>query len=478
MPNDYITLKAITTELNTTLADGRINKINMPNNEEVIMVIRAGGANHALFISAASTMPRIHLTETKVAGGIVPCNFCMLLRKHVVGGVISSVKLLNADRVVDITLTSKNELHDFTTFHLIYELMGGGSNIILADENYVILEATRRMFGEGIRTILGGHKYVAPMQTKLHTEATELLVELDIEGEPKDKILKDKLVGLSKETMAETVAMATKKALSSVVKELNTISDSPMYDPCVQVDTMGNPLGFFVMPYATIGSECWQKTDSINKACDVYFSITGTEERKNKDTKALRHNIKKAISRAEKRLAACREKIKNTTEKDKFMEYGEILKCNFHSINKGDKGVLCYDFYNDKSITIPLDPKLSPQKNVEFYFKKYNKLKGAEAYATKDIEEVQLLLQYLQSLAASVETSSTIEEYNEIENMLNVATRRVQQTKQQHRVGHKKDRKTPPITLKIDGYTVYIGKNNQQNNEVTFNYAEGGDLWL
>ncbi|MFA5450301.1 MAG: NFACT RNA binding domain-containing protein [Clostridia bacterium] len=476
MPNDYITLKALTSELNAALQGGRINKINMPSPEEITLQIRALGENHTLLISAKSALPRIYLTQQKISGTNTPSALCMLFRKHLTNGIIDGAETLFNDRIIALNIISKNELHDIAHYRIIVEIMGAQSNIIFTKNQPsgdTIIDCVKRIFGENNRSLFPQMPYEPPKNTKLSINDTTTLATLSaLPSEELATAIAQTLSGFSKESAREAAKIATNDiALDKVFTELFDIYNSPRFAPSVHI-LNGKPRGYFVFPYASIDLGEWQPASSLNQAADIYYSLSSQAP---KPPARIRAEVllKRLKTRVAKKIKDNAKRLEESAHPEELLQLAEILKCNLHRIEQSQSIIRCYDFYNNREIELPLNPTLSASKNVEKYYKNYTKLKGAKAYAQK--ERVDLLAQqdYLNSIEAGLKNAATATDYEEIERELAALSplKKVNTPK-------KKEKPSAPIFLTLNGYTVYIGKNNLQNDKVTFTLADGGDIWL
>lgn len=485
MPNDFVTLKALANELDATLVHGRIDKITMPSEEEVALVVRANSTNYCLYASCRAGSTRLHLSTKKYAGLPVAPNFCMLLRKYLYGGVIKSINLLNNDRIFDVTAVAKNELNDESEYHLIIEIMGGASNIILTEGNYKIIDAIKRVISEKSRVIIPKFDYSLPYRNKALLDDYDSISRLDslISDtacvEPEKEILAT-LNGLSKESAKEIVALAKTMTLEDACSIMNNVIFYEKYSPSIFIDANGTPKGFYTYPYVSLdGKGEWKPTKNLSESIEQFYAESVSKEKKQRDTKALRLAVKRAKQKFEKKRDDTYKKLEECKEKERIRELGELLKCNLYRIEKGMKSLECEDYYNDSTpIVIKLDETLSPNQNVEKYFKKYYKMKGAETFALKDIEEILRSIEYLSTIEVSIENSTTEEEYKEIEKELDVFLGKGKKAPINPKKKPKIDKKTPPLSIVYEDYKIYVGRNNQQNDEVTFSIANGGDLWL
>lgn len=478
MPNDLVTLKALASEMKDILTDGRIDKIGMPSEDEAVLIVRSRGENHALYLSARSDMPRVHFTTTRFQNAPTPPNFCMLLRKHILGGVIEDVKTLNEDRLFEFTIIARNELNDATVFRLIIEIMGGASNIILLNENYKIIDAVKRVMNLESRVVFPAADYTYPAKSKAHLSDLEAVEKAVASGDSKE--VYGKINGLSKETASELIEQVKTRGVKEASELINDMYAHPDFCPVSQWDEQGKCIGFFAYPYASRKDKgTYRKEESLSSAVDAYFRASAEASKKARDTLKLNQKLKAISAKTERRIKDNEETLAHTSEKERLRELGEILKCNIYRIEKGSSIINCDDFYNTRVVEIALDPLISPQKNVERYFKRYNKAKGAEAYAREELKRLLEQREYLKSIKAAVQNSSTEAEYQEINSELDALKKTPRQNpKESHKKNPKKPKKTPPLSFEIQGFKVYVGKNNIQNDEVTFTIAESSDLWL
>ncbi|NLO63894.1 MAG: fibronectin-binding domain-containing protein [Clostridiales bacterium] len=470
MPNDYFTLNALAEELSDALSGGRINKISMPSDDDIYIDLRAKGKNLTLLFCARKPVSRVHITSAKIPSPPSPSPFCMLLRKHLTGGVIEGFYLLNNDRIMVCEVTSRNELHDLMRYKIILEI-GGFPNFVLARDDNTILDCTRRMIEENSRSLFPNLKYTPPPQFAPNIFFTDTQT---LENIKTAKDILGSFVGASKETAAEIEGLISAKPAAEALNGLLNIYRSERYSPCCLKDSQGKPKGFFAYPYESI-SGGFVKTESLSVAMDIYYSHISEGSGKSAAARRLYQILKRLKSKTEKRLKDNALRLAECEEAEKYLQIGELIKCNAYQIAKGCDSVTVYDFYNDKEITVKLDPLLPPMKNAEAYFKKYTKLKGGRAYALKEREELIELQEYLLNIEQSLENCSAEAEFVEIEEELNTVSGANKAKAQRN---PKKLRPSEPIKTEIGGFTVYIGKNNAQNDSITFKIASSSDIWL
>lgn len=468
MPNDYMTLQALAAELSAMLYSGRVNKINMPSEDEIVFEIRAQGANRTLLLSARKPLARMHLTSTKNQALPVPPTFCMLLRKYLIGGVVVGVALYNNDRIAVCDIESRNELRDLARYRLIAEL-GGSPNVILAKEDMTIIDCLRRASGENGRSLLPNINYVPPPQNKPNLfEVSRDTLSEDV------SLIAAKFVGASRETAAEIGLLAASSNIGKIVGELDNLYNSPRFAPCVSKNG-DETTGYFAFPYRSLPDTQFVAMPTLNAALDAYYSGLAATQNKRRATAGIRQTLKKLKNKTAKKLADNDAKLSECAAKERILQLGELIKCNAHSIRAGQDKVQVYDFYNSQNIEIALDPALSPYKNAAVYYRKYSKLKGAEIYAIKEKSELIELDEYLANIEASLDTCTNDTEYAEIADEIAALVGGTPKTPNK---SAKKRQPSQPIKLDVGGFVVYIGKNNIQNDIVTFKIASGRDVWL
>jgi len=470
MPNDYMTLNALAGELHTSLANGRINRINMPADDEAILEIYTRSGSRTLVLCARKPVARLHLTGKKRGFSNTPPTFCMLLRKHLTGGEIAGVALLYGDRIAALDILSRNELHDLTRYRLILEI-GGSPNLILTDESGCIFDCTRRTTLDTARPLMPGLKYTPPAQNKpnLFCVPADTLPQTATAAE----LLKN-YVGISKETAAEIEYLSAVTPLPGVVGELSDLVHTQRFSPCALMAD-GKPVGYFAFPYVSYHNGVFQKKDTLNEAIDAFYSENSDTDSGRRATAGLRQSVKKMLTKTEKKLIDNSNRMTECAEKDKYLETGELLKCNAYAVAPGQLSIEVYDFYHDCQRTVALDPVLSPIKNAAVYFKKYAKLKGAEAYAKKEhltlLDTQEYLLNIWESLDNCANDAELAEITAEITALSGAAPKKGGK-------GSKKEKPSQPLKLEVGDFTVYLGKNNIQNDTVTFKLASGRDIWM
>lgn len=465
MSFDGFFLHHMVEELRSELVNGRIQKINQPFEQELVLQIRSNRQSHRLLLSAHPVFGRIQLTQTTFENPAQPSTFIMVLRKYLQGAVIESIEQVENDRIVEITVSNKNEIGDHIQATLIIEIMGKHSNILLVDKSsHKILEVIKHVgFSQNsYRTLLPGSSYIAPPSTESlnpFTVKDEKLFEILQTQELTAKNLQNLFQGLGRDTANE---------LENIL-----VSD--------KLSTFRNFFGQETKPYLTETS--FSPVPFANRVGETFASLSDLLDTYYKD-KAERDRVKQQASelirRVENELQKNRHKLKKqekellaTDNAEEFRQKGELLTTFLHQVPNDQDQVILDNYYTNQPIIIALDKALTPSQNAQRYFKRYQKLKEAVKYLTELIEETKATILYLESVE-TVLNQAGLEEIAEIREEL-IQTgfiRRCQREKIQKR-------KKPEQYLASDGKTIiYVGRNNLQNEELTFKMARKEELWF
>jgi len=478
MPQDFITLKALIFELDKALRGAKIDKISQPEKDEIVLSIRSANSSRLLVISAGSVNPRIHLTTVKKFNPYAAPSFCMLLRKYLNNAIINSIEMLNSDRIVKIDMTSRNEMFDVIKLSFIVEIMGRYSNIILIDDKNKIIDAIRHVPPDEVNTriILPNLTYSEPIQNKIKVDdytALESLLD-NFNGGDLPKYLTDNIGGLARDTAEEICCLGDndKEEVLKYIRYFNDINNSPLYKPCILY--LKNEIkDFLIMPYRVNQGDYVIK-NTLNEAVDSFFSIRDKKDRIRAQSKDLINTVKNLIKRAEKSLGYAEEKLKESEKAETFREYGDMLLANIYKIKKGMTEIELDDFFRGGRSVIPLDITLNPQQNAAKYYKKFTKLSRSKSIVTKQKEEITGELQYLKSVLTELSLSDSVEEIDSIREEL--ISEKI--LKEPLKTNKKKQPVSQPRMYEIEGFKVYSGRNNLENDFITFKLANSGDLFL
>lgn len=488
MPNDFITLNALSKELDSAVSGGKIDKISMPEADEINIHIRKGGENLILALSANAQNPRIHLTTVRKTNPLTAPAFCMRLRKCLSGGVINGVSMLGNDRIFNFSVTARNELRDEVTYSVIAETMGRYSNILLVDSDGIIKDTLKQASFDTAtkRCLLPSVKYELPPRNKIPCTDLNAVKQalLNYSGSDLTGFIMSAISGFSVATAKELLYVAgaensevpDEKTVDYIISALAAFLDvngNKAYSPCCSV-VEGTEDDYFVFPYKS-SPLSFTPAPTLSAAIERCIGKKDEKYRRNEHTKHLRKAHAAAVTRLRKRLEKCRARLSEASGLEKNKKYGELITANMYKIQRGDKSVTVQDYYQPDmpEITIPLDERLTPGQNAQQYFKKYAKQKRTLEVVNAQIEESETDLEYLLSIEPSIETCSTDDEIAEVEAELIEAGA----LKPSGRRNKTRTKAAQPYFYEADGFTIAVGKNNLQNDKLTFKLANGGDLW-
>lgn len=499
MPFDGIVTKNIAKELNDTLVGGRIEKIFQPESDEIIINTRCAGKNLKLLLSASASYPRIHFTESSRENPAVPPVFCMLLRKHLAGGKVIDVLFHDFERIITLLIESVNELGDLSVKKLIIEIMGRHSNIILTNSEDKIIDSIKHVDNEisSVREVMPARPYVLPpAQNKANPETLELsALFAEIPDSPQtlvEKYLLEKIKGFSpmlcrevclraniegKRSISGLSAEELERVESALERMIRTIRDS-QFTPCIIYEdrTLQKPVDFHslqLLQYENI-----RHFDSIGSALDEFYGAKDRLERlKQKKSDVLRV-LTNSLDRCNKKLALQQDKLREVANREQLQLFGELITANIYCIPKNVKQVSLLNYYSETGeyVDIPLDETLSPQDNAQRYFKKYAKAKSTFTNTQQQLEESLRELDYLESVLALLDNCSLLQEIEEIRQELieqgYMTSKRKSSTKKHNKTS------LPLYFLSTQGYEIYVGKNNRQNDQLTLKTASSNDIWM
>ena len=492
MPMDGLTIGFAARELDSLLAGGRVDKINQPEKDTVILLIRAGSENRRLLLCASPNNARCHLTAQSFPNPLEPPALCMLLRKQLLGGRVLSVKQIGGDRVVHVDIDVVNELGDHVLRRLILEIMGRHSNLTLVDGDGRILEAARHVNAEmsRVRQIQPGLIYEAPpAQDKLTPEeinAEALTAKLQTQGDvPLFKALMGSVNGLStqaaKELAMRVLVPGTDRSgdltetAARLADFLHRLPD--MAEPRVLLDDAGDPMEVFAFPYLSQPLERQKVCGTLSEALERYFGGRDAKDRINQKSAAMVRLLKGQIERCEKKLALQEEELASAERMEEFRIMGELINANLWQLHKGMTAAELDNFYDEQGgkLTVPMDNQLTPQQNAQRYFKKYQKARSARKTAAEQKEKTLAELDFLESSLLDVGKCVGESELEEIREELVRAgyMKRNTNRRQQRALPQSK----PYRYLSSDGIEIHVGKNAAQNDRLTTG-ARPNETWL
>lgn len=465
MSFDGFFLHHMVEELRRELVNGRIQKINQPFEQELVLQIRSNRQSHRLLLSAHPVFGRIQLTQTTFENPAQPSTFIMVLRKYLQGALIESIEQVENDRIVEITVSNKNEIGDHIQATLIIEIMGKHSNILLVDKSsHKILEVIKHVgFSQNsYRTLLPGSTYIAPPSTESLNPFTikdEKLFEILQTQETTAKNLQSLFQGLGRDTANELENILVSDKLSTFRNFFNQETK-----PCL-TETSFSPVPF--------ANQVGEPFTSLSDLLDTYYKDKAERDRVKQQASELIRRVENELQKNRHKLKKQEKELLATDNAEEFRQKGELLTTFLHQVPNDQDQVILDNYYTNQPITIALDKALTPNQNAQRYFKRYQKLKEAVKYLTDLIEETKATILYLESVE-TVLNQAGLEEIAEIREEL-IQTgfiRRRQREKIQKR-------KKPEQYLASDGKTIiYVGRNNLQNEELTFKMARKEELWF
>ena len=465
MSFDGFFLHHMVEELRAGLLNGRIQKINQPFDQELVLQIRSNRQSHRLLLSAHPVFGRIQLTETTFENPAQPSTFIMVLRKYLQGAVIESIEQIENDRIVEITVSNKNEIGDDIQATLIIEIMGKHSNILLVDKSSnKVLEVIKHIgFSQNsYRTLLPGATYIAPPSTDALNPFTikdEKLFEILQTQELTAKNLQSLFQGLGRDTAIELENLLTDDRLSKFRDFFKQETN-----PCL------TDKSFSCVPFST---KIEGHFSSLSQLLDVFYKDKAERDRVKQQASELIRRVENELQKNRQKLKKQEKELQATENAEEFRQKGELLTTFLHQVPNDQDQVVLDNYYTNQPITISLDKALTPNQNAQKYFKRYQKLKEAVKYLTELIEETKATILYLESVE-TVLNQAGLDEITEIREEL-IQTgfiRRRQREKIQKR-------KKPEKYLASDGETIIlVGRNNLQNEELTFKIARKEELWF
>ena len=502
MALDGLVISNVVYELKEKLVDGRITKISQPEKDELVLIIKNNRANYKLFLSAGASLPLIYLTEESKQNPLTAPGFCMLLRKHLNSARILDIIQPGLERIVQIKIEHLNELGDLCVKYLIIELMGKHSNIIFCDDTMNIIDSIKHVshLVSSVREVLPGREYFIPVSgdkqnplTLTYEAFTEHVLKKPF---PLGKAIYTALTGISPLIANEICYRASldSEASTSSLSELEGVHLYKNFDrligdireykfqPNIVYDEDNSPVEFSCIPLTCYSNLTKLDYESISQVLETYYASKNAITRIRQKSVDLRKIVSNAIERNTKKYDLQLKQLKDTEKRDKYKVYGELINTYGYNLEPGAKSLTALNYYTNEEITIPLDPTLTAKENSLKYFEKYNKLKRTFDAVSSLIEETKIDLIHLDSIRTSLDIALAEDDLVELKEELmeyGYMKRKFTPGKPGNK-GNKKQKVTsrPFHYLSSDGFHIYVGKNNYQNDELTFKFATGGDWWF
>ena len=492
MAFDAFFMKVVLDELRQTADGARVEKIHQPSRDTVILHLRCQSGRQKLLLAANPASPRLHLTQTNPENPDQPPMFCMLLRKHLSGARLADIQQPPMERMARFLFDCTDEMGYPVQKQLVAELMGKTCNLYLLDSDGRILDCLRRvgLDESSRRAALPGLLYqppepVAKLDPESLTEAA--LLEL-LERPGADELsqrLMDVLGGLSPLVCREAAHFAcgdvsarltgrdAKQTAGDLFAFFSRVLQAPA--PCYTTDREGTPRQFAFCPLEQYGG--YRQADSFGALLDMFYAVRDQKDAMRQKSQSLRKTVSNLCQRLRRKMAIQEKELEATYDRERLRQLGDIVTANIHKIKKGQTLLRAEDFYDPdmKVIDIPLSPILSPQQNAGKFYKDYARMKNAEKELTRQLELGQQELSYLESVLEELDRAATDGELEEIRQELSEGGYVRADTGKKRM----KPKKTQPMRFEsTDGYPIYVGRNNRQNDELTFRLARKDDIWL
>lgn len=496
MALDGITIANMVKELNDELEGGRMNKIAQPEPDELMLTVKGKNGQRRLLISASASLPLIYFTDKNKPSPMTAPNFCMLLRKHIGSAKILKISQPGLERVIYMDFEHLNEMGDLCQKRLVVELMGKYSNIIFCDDSGNILDSIKHISANtsSVREVLPGRTYFIPetqeKEDPFLTTEESFVERVCRKPLPASKAIYMSLTGISP-VMAQEICYRASidgsrpmDALGETerihlahtfLRMIEDIRDGAFAPNIVYRD--GEPVEFaaFLLQQYSFGHTS-QKFASMSQVLEQYYAQKNIITRIRQKSADLRHVVQTALERNRKKYAIQQKQMKDTQKKDKFKVYGELINTYGYGLEPGCKSFQALNYYTNEEITIPLDETLTPAENAKKYFDKYNKLKRTQEALTTQLEETKSDIEHLESISTALDIALSESDLSQIKEELT----EYGYIKRKY-VGKKKgpqSKSKPFHYISSDGYHMYVGKNNFQNEELTFKFATGNDWWF
>lgn len=495
MAFDGITVAAIVRQLNDLLKGGRVYKIAQPEADELLLTIKTGAGQHRLLISASASLPLIYLTGKSKQSPMTAPNFCMLLRKHLQNGRITGISQPGLERVVRIDMEHLDEMGDLCQKTLIVEIMGKHSNIIFCGEDGVIIDSIKRVSAlvSSVREVLPGKPYFLPKtvekQDPLSCGEESFAALLRAKPMPVYKALYSSYTGLSPALAQELCHRAgvdgempvagvddagmgrLQRAFFALMEQIR----AGAFTPCIAYSKK-EPVEYgacLLTMYVHEGGHI-EEYASMSELLEVYYAEKNALTRIRQKSSDLRHIVQTALERNIKKYDLQMRQMQDTEKRETYRIYGELIHTYGYSVPAGSRSFEAQNYDTGEPVTIPLDPAMTPLENAKKYFDRYAKLKRTYEALKELTEEVRQEILHLESVGAALDIATAEEDLVQIRQEL------TESGYIRRRGGNKKEKVTsrPFHYISSDGYHMYVGKNNYQNDELTFKFATGNDWWF
>ncbi len=493
MAFDGIVIANLVKECRQTILGGKISKIAQPENDELLITIKNQKNQYRLFLSANASLPLIYFTSSNRPSPLTAPNFCMLLRKHIGNGKITNIWQPGLERIINFEMEHLNELGDLCKKVLIVEIMGKHSNIIFCDDSGKIIDSIKHvsMQMSSIREVLPGRTYFIP-QTQLKQNPLDVCEEAfcsQIFSKPEklSKAIYSSFTGISPVIAEELCFRASLEsdqsaATLSEIEQHHLFHQFELFTEEIKAGNFQPNIVFSgkePIEFSAVSMKQYQdlKTvfyPSISEVLETYYAVKNTITRIRQKSSDLRRIVQTALERNVKKYDLQCKQLQDTEKREKYRVYGELLNTYGYGLKGGEKKLDALNYYTEEMISIPLDPTLSAQENAKKYFEKYGKLKRTFEALSTLTKETASEIEHLESINTSLDIALSEEDLVQIkEELMDYGYMKRRFTGKKVKITSK-----PLHYLSSDGYDIYVGKNNLQNEELTFKFASGNDWWF
>ena len=496
MAFDGITIACLRKELSDRLVGGRITKIVQPEADELLLTIKNNAAQYRLLLSASASLPLVYLTEKNKNAPMTAPGFCMLLRKHLGGGRITAVTQPSLERILRFEIEHLDEMGDLCRKYLIAELMGKHSNLIFCREDGTILDSIKHvsLAVSSVREVLPGRTYFIPhTQDKfdpLTASPAEMIEAVCAKPAPLGKAIYTSLTGFSP-AMAEELchrsflesarpAAALENRERDMLQHqlLRLMENIKEEDFTPRIYYNGKePAEFSAVPLTMYEDLDAQSFEDMSGLLESYYAVKNTLTRIHQKSADLRRVVQTALERTRKKYDLQLKQLQDTEKREKYKVWGELIHTYGYGVPEGARSMQALNYYTNEEITIPLDSTLTAQENAKRYFDKYGKLKRTFEAVTKLLEETRNEIEHLESIQTALDMALTEEDLAPVREEL-VEYGYIRRKSGRNSGKKPKLSSRPYHYLSSDGFDIYVGKNNFQNDELTFQFASGNDWWF
>lgn len=492
MAFDGVTIACIREELEQLLVGGRIHKIAQPEKDELMITVKNNSNQYRLLVSVDPSLPLVYITETNKQSPMTAPAFCMLMRKHLQGAKIISITQPGLERILDFQVEHYNELGDLCTKHIIIELMGKHSNLIFVDHNKRIIDSIKHVsqMVSSVREVLPGREYFIPQtqqKEELFTLTETVFFDRLLQQETSvQQNLYQIITGISP-SLAKVLCYEadidaniyfsllsdqSKQALWQAVSSLKNKLLNKEFQPAILYEN-GIPVDYYVIESSFYDGKDTVKYESIQKLLEQFYALRNQIIRIKQKSTDLRRIVHTALERNLKKAELQEKQLLDTEKKEQFRVYGELLHTYGYEAKPQDKEIKVLNYYNQEELVIPLDPMLTAAENAKKYFDKYNKMKRTYEALSQYIKETKEEIAHLESVESALNMALMEEDLIQIKEELTQEGYIKRKNIKREKVTSK-----PYHFLSSDGFHMYVGKNNYQNDDLTFQFATGNDWWF